>query len=84
MLDYSKQFAVGTPQSVGLDEGGNLWLLDGEHGAANPVPQSSSSHAWASFSASSSSLACALAAAATTGVTGAVENNAEAGKWMSA
>ncbi|EPX58475.1 hypothetical protein D187_003947 [Cystobacter fuscus DSM 2262] len=29
VLDYSKQFAVGTPQSVGLDEGGNLWLLDG-------------------------------------------------------
>ncbi|HEX8537641.1 MAG TPA: hypothetical protein VF664_09265 [Cystobacter sp.] len=29
VLDYSKRFAVGTPQSVGLDEGGNLWLLDG-------------------------------------------------------
>ncbi|MFY0574196.1 hypothetical protein ACN28S_07415 [Cystobacter fuscus] len=29
VLDYSKQFAVGTPQSVGLDAGGNLWLLDG-------------------------------------------------------
>jgi hypothetical protein len=29
VLSYSKQYAVGTPQSVGLDEGGNLWLLDG-------------------------------------------------------
>jgi hypothetical protein len=29
LLDYSSKFGVGTPQSVGLDEGLNLWLLDG-------------------------------------------------------
>ncbi|MFP2906038.1 hypothetical protein ACLESD_13455 [Pyxidicoccus sp. 3LFB2] len=29
VLDYSRSFGVGTPQSVGLDEGLNLWLLDG-------------------------------------------------------
>ncbi|WP_434381976.1 hypothetical protein [Melittangium boletus] len=29
VLDYSQTFGVGTPQSVGLDEGMNLWLLDG-------------------------------------------------------
>jgi hypothetical protein len=29
VLSYSREYAVGTPQSVGLDEGGNLWLLDG-------------------------------------------------------
>jgi len=28
-LDYTRSFGVGTPQSVGLDEGLNLWLLDG-------------------------------------------------------
>lgn len=28
-LDYSKTRGVGTPQSVGLDEALNLWLLDG-------------------------------------------------------
>ena len=27
--DYTRAFGVGTPQSVGLDEGLNLWLLDG-------------------------------------------------------
>lgn len=29
VLSYSQEYAVGTPQSVGLDEGANLWLLDG-------------------------------------------------------
>ncbi|WP_375767970.1 hypothetical protein NR798_40825 [Archangium gephyra] len=29
VLDYTRSFGVGTPQSVGLDEGLNLWLLDG-------------------------------------------------------
>jgi len=29
MLDYTQSFGVGMPQSVGLDEGLNLWLLDG-------------------------------------------------------
>ncbi|SEU34015.1 hypothetical protein [Stigmatella erecta] len=29
MLDYTQRFGTGTPQSVGLDEGLNLWLLDG-------------------------------------------------------
>ncbi|RKG83448.1 hypothetical protein [Corallococcus terminator] len=29
VLDYSRSFGVGTPRSVGLDEGMNLWLLDG-------------------------------------------------------
>jgi hypothetical protein len=29
VLDYTRSFRVGTPQSVGLDEGLNLWLLDG-------------------------------------------------------
>ncbi|WP_420714999.1 hypothetical protein [Corallococcus sp. bb12-1] len=29
VLDYSRSFGVGTPRSVGLDEGLNLWLLDG-------------------------------------------------------
>ncbi len=29
MLDYTQRFGVGTPQSVGLDEGLNLWLLQG-------------------------------------------------------
>ncbi len=29
VLDYTQAFGVGTPQSVGLDEGLNLWLLDG-------------------------------------------------------
>jgi hypothetical protein len=28
VLDYTRSFGVGTPQSVGLDEGLNLWLLD--------------------------------------------------------
>src|SRR4051794_17875385 len=28
-LDYTQSFGLGTPQSVGLDEGLNLWLLDG-------------------------------------------------------
>ena len=28
-LNYTHAFGVGTPQSVGLDEGLNLWLLDG-------------------------------------------------------
>lgn len=30
MLDYTQAFGVGTPQSVGVDEGLNLWLLDGD------------------------------------------------------
>lgn len=30
VLDYSERYGVGTPQSVGLDEGLNLWLLDGD------------------------------------------------------
>lgn len=29
VLDYTQAFGVGTPQSVGVDEGLNLWLLDG-------------------------------------------------------
>jgi hypothetical protein len=29
VLNYTHSFGVGTPQSVGLDEGLNLWLLDG-------------------------------------------------------
>lgn len=29
MLNYTQAFGVGTPQSVGLDEGLNLWLLKG-------------------------------------------------------
>jgi hypothetical protein len=29
-LDYTVSFGVGTPQSVGLDEGFNLWLLQGD------------------------------------------------------
>ncbi|MDC0713162.1 hypothetical protein POL68_32170 [Stigmatella sp. ncwal1] len=29
VLDYTQAFGAGTPQSVGLDEGLNLWLLDG-------------------------------------------------------
>jgi hypothetical protein len=29
VLNYTQAFGVGTPQSVGLDEGLNLWLLDG-------------------------------------------------------
>ncbi|MFL5349642.1 MAG: hypothetical protein ACJ8AT_33010 [Hyalangium sp.] len=29
VLNYTQSFGVGTPQSVGLDEGLNLWLLDG-------------------------------------------------------
>ncbi|MET0405515.1 MAG: hypothetical protein ABW123_24065 [Cystobacter sp.] len=29
-LDYTRSFGVGTPQSVGLDEGLNLWLLEGD------------------------------------------------------
>ncbi|RYZ35812.1 MAG: hypothetical protein EOO71_34135 [Myxococcaceae bacterium] len=29
VLDYTRSFGVGTPRSVGLDEGMNLWLLDG-------------------------------------------------------
>ncbi|WP_239470775.1 hypothetical protein [Archangium violaceum] len=29
VLDYSRAFGVGRPRSVGLDEGLNLWLLDG-------------------------------------------------------
>lgn len=29
-LDYTQAFGLGTPQSVGLDEGLNLWLLDGD------------------------------------------------------
>ncbi|RYZ46882.1 MAG: hypothetical protein EOO72_00935, partial [Myxococcaceae bacterium] len=28
-LDYTRTFGVGTPQSVGIDEGLNVWLLDG-------------------------------------------------------
>jgi hypothetical protein len=28
-LDYSRAYGAGRPQSVGLDEGLNLWLLDG-------------------------------------------------------
>src|SRR6185295_3002370 len=28
--DYSQRFGVGTPQSVGIDEGLNLWFLDGD------------------------------------------------------
>src|SRR5688572_1612929 len=30
MKNYSVDFAVGTPQSVALDEGLNLWLLAGD------------------------------------------------------
>jgi hypothetical protein len=30
MVDYSQRFGVGTPQSVGIDEGLNLWFLDGD------------------------------------------------------
>lgn len=30
VLDYTHAFGVGKPQSVGLDEGLNLWLLDGD------------------------------------------------------
>jgi hypothetical protein len=30
LLDYSREFGVGTPRSVGIDEGLNLWLLDGD------------------------------------------------------
>ncbi|ADO69152.1 hypothetical protein [Stigmatella aurantiaca] len=30
VLDYTQRFGVGTPQSAGLDEGLNLWLLDGD------------------------------------------------------
>lgn len=29
LLDYSQTFNVGTPQSVGIDDGFNIWLLDG-------------------------------------------------------
>ncbi|MCP3143246.1 hypothetical protein [Pyxidicoccus xibeiensis] len=29
VLDYTRAFGAGTPQSVGIDEGLNLWLLDG-------------------------------------------------------
>ncbi|HYO73351.1 MAG TPA: hypothetical protein VEU33_45530 [Archangium sp.] len=29
VLDYTQSFGVGKPQSVGLDEGLNLWLLEG-------------------------------------------------------
>ncbi|RKI01180.1 two-component regulator propeller domain-containing protein [Corallococcus sp. AB038B] len=29
VLDYTRSFGAGTPQSVGVDEGLNLWLLDG-------------------------------------------------------
>ncbi|WNG54030.1 hypothetical protein F0U59_03900 [Archangium gephyra] len=29
VLDYTQSFGVGKPQSVGLDEGLNLWFLDG-------------------------------------------------------
>ena len=29
VLSYTQAFGTGTPQSVGLDEGLNLWLLDG-------------------------------------------------------
>ena len=29
VLDYTRTFGVGTPQSVGIDEGLNVWLLDG-------------------------------------------------------
>jgi hypothetical protein len=29
VLDYTRSFGVGTPQSVGLDEGLNFWFLDG-------------------------------------------------------
>ncbi|WP_343073327.1 hypothetical protein [Pyxidicoccus fallax] len=29
VLDYSRAFGVGTPQSVGIDEGLNLWFLEG-------------------------------------------------------
>ncbi len=43
LLDYTRSFGVGTPQSVGLDEGLNLWLLDGNRigvlrpGASSPT-----------------------------------------------
>lgn len=43
LRDYTHDFNVGTPQSVGLDEGLNLWLLDGakigflKPGATAPV-----------------------------------------------
>jgi hypothetical protein len=30
VLDYTRSFDVGTPQSVGLDEGLNFWFLDGD------------------------------------------------------
>lgn len=30
LLDYSQTYGLGTPQSVGLDEGLNLWLLDND------------------------------------------------------
>ncbi|WP_257449207.1 hypothetical protein [Archangium lipolyticum] len=30
VLDYTRAFGVGRPRSVGLDEGLNLWLLDGD------------------------------------------------------
>ncbi len=40
LLDYSQKFDVGTPQSVGLDEGLNLWLLDGDRiGVLRPGDQ---------------------------------------------
>jgi len=30
VVDYSQRFGAGTPQSVGIDEGLNLWFLDGD------------------------------------------------------
>jgi hypothetical protein len=30
VLDYTQRFGTGTPQSVGIDEGLNLWLLEGD------------------------------------------------------
>nr|AIS92923.1 hypothetical protein [Stigmatella aurantiaca Sg a15] len=30
VLDYTQRFGVGAPRSVGLDEGLNLWLLEGD------------------------------------------------------
>src|SRR4051812_8875932 len=30
VLDYSQRFGAGTPQSVGIDQGLNLWFLEGD------------------------------------------------------
>lgn len=43
VVDFSDRFKVGTPQDIGVDEGHNLWLLDGNRigvlraGATEPV-----------------------------------------------